>query len=808
MKRRNTLAFPAISLSCTLCLCLTTSMLGGGAIASTPYARTQPAHPSPRPQAAGAADATSGDRKTVADLEFLGQVTIPTGRQFQNTEIGGLSGIAYDAAQGVYYSLSDDRSERGPARFYALTIDLRDGRLEDGDIAFSGVTPLRTPDGQTFPALGIDPEGIALTSQGTVFISSEGDSRLTNLTDPFVREFGLDGRQRTDLPVPEKFKPQYAMPAGEMTQIRGVRNNLAFESLTITPNGRFLYTATENALIQDGPAASLDDESLSRILKYDLTTGQPVQEFVYVTDLVAQEPIPPGSFSNNGLVELIALDNYGTFLALERAFSTGRGNTIRLYEGLSQGALDVSSQEDLFREEPLEDDGDIIPPAPFEIDPPVQKILRLDFSQLGVPLDNVEGMTFGPALPDGRQTLIVVSDNNFSATQVTQFFAFAVQLKTIPVALPTLETPTFVNNDEAPLPEGARLGDADDPAIWVHPTDSSQSLVLATLKDGGLVVFDLNGHVLQEMAPEAYGDVRYNNVDLVYGFRLGGQRVDLAIASDRENDTLAIFSIDPATRRLTDVTASAIPETIFGVDDGEQTAYGLTAYTSPSSGRHYVFVSQGSGAQIAQLELVDQGDGTVTATVVRMLNLPVPTGDPEDSQAEGMVTDREFGFLYVAGETEYGILKFNAEPDGGNTFTELHSIDNDFLKPDVEGLAIYYGGNGAGYLLVSSQGNSTYAVFRRDGDNEYIGSFAIGDVLDIDQANESDGLDVINVPLGDRFPFGLLVVQDGANDPQFVAQDDEELENQSTNFKFVSWAAVAAAAGLMINTTSYHPRQP
>jgi myo-inositol-hexaphosphate 3-phosphohydrolase len=153
-----------------------------------------------------------------------------------------------------------------------------------------------------------------------------------------------------------------------------------------------------------------------------------------------------------------------------------------------------------------------------------------------------------------------------------------------------------------------------------------------------------------------------------------------------------------------------------------------------------------------------------------------------------------------------GILKFSAEPDGGNAFTLIHSFDSGFFKPEAEGLAIYYGPHGTGYLLISSQGDSTFAVFRREGNNEYLGSFVVGDVLDIDQANETDGLDVINVPLGDRFPFGLLVVQDGFNDPQFAAQDDEELENWSTNFKFVSWADVAARLGLIVDTGSFNPR--
>lgn len=250
--------------------------------------------------------------------------------------------------------------------------------------------------------------------------------------------------------------------------------------------------------------------------------------------------------------------------------------------------MDVSSVNDL--------DG-------WEIDPSAEKQLLLDFADLGLTLDNIEGMTFGPQLPDGRQSLVVVSDNNFSETQFTQVLTFAVDVNTIPGVLPTVETPQVIDLDN---PSGNNApGDADDPAIYVHPADSSLSLVIGTLKDGGLAVYDLDGEVLQTVLPGNPGDVRYNNVDLLYGFNLGGQPVDLAVASDRENDTLAIFQINPTTRQLTDVTPENFTKSIFGVDDGERTAYGLATYTSPVSGKSYAFVSQSETGKVAQLELAN-----------------------------------------------------------------------------------------------------------------------------------------------------------------------------------------------------------
>jgi hypothetical protein len=256
----------------------------------------------------------------VTNVDFLGELIFETGYTYEQTEVGGLSGLAYDPANDIYYALSDDRSDKNPARFYTLTIDVADGSLAEGDITFQSVTTLTDESGEPFPKLSLDPEGIALTGQGTLFISSEGDAGATPPLDPFINEFSLEGQQLRELPVPDKFLPT-------ADDSSGIRNNLAFESLTLSPDEKFLYTATENALAQDGPAADFEQASLSRLLKYDLATGEPVQEFVYITDPVAQTPEPADDFRANGLVELVALDTTGTFLALERSFSTGNGKT-------------------------------------------------------------------------------------------------------------------------------------------------------------------------------------------------------------------------------------------------------------------------------------------------------------------------------------------------------------------------------------------------------------------------------------------------------------------------------------------------
>lgn len=312
----------------------------------------------------------------------------------------------------------------------------------------------------------------------------------------------------------------------------------------------------------------------------------------------------------------------------------------------------------------------------------------------------------------------------------------------------------------------ASAGDAaDDPAIWVHPQDPLQSLVIGTDKQWGLNVYDLDGRLLQ-----ALPDGRMNNVDLRDGFIVNGRRMALVAASNRTDRTIALYLLNPGTRRLTragDPVATGFVE-----------PYGLCMYAS-RAGDHFVFVNESGTGQFRQWRIRADG-GVVSARRVRAFRV--------GSQAEGCVADDESGALYVA-EEDVALWRYGADPGAGNARRAIDRVGGaSGLTADLEGVAVWQGKDGHGYIVQSNQGANRYAVYHRDDVNAYIGSFELVDRPEagIDGVSETDGLAVTSHPLGAQFPGGLLVVQDGRNLPA----------GQNQNFKYVSWRDVARALGL------------
>ncbi|MEG4148331.1 esterase-like activity of phytase family protein [Microcoleus sp. Pol12B5] len=338
-------------------------------------------------------------------IDFIGRAIFPTGSPFQGTEIGGLSGITYDAEKQVYYAISDDRSSKSPARFYTLKINLKSGKLEKDNIEFTGVTTLLDEKGESFPSLSLDPEGIAFAGN-SVFVSSEGD--VDRQINPFIKEFFIDGKLLKTLAIPERFLP-------DDNGSKGIRNNLSFESLTLTPDRKYLFTATENALVQDGAVPSLETGSPCRILRYDAVSGNPEASFLYITEPLPAGANPVGKLTSNGLVDLVAAIDDNRLLSLERAFSLETGVTVKLFE------ISLEKSDRIEALESLQSRLSEVSPA--------QKRLLLDLETLKIPLDNIEGLTLGPVLGDGSRGLILVSDNNFSPLQETQILGFQIKVQ-------------------------------------------------------------------------------------------------------------------------------------------------------------------------------------------------------------------------------------------------------------------------------------------------------------------------------------------------------------------------------------------
>ena len=362
--------------------------------------------------------ARTAEQRTFLDLslDFLGEYQLPK-MTFKDTVVGGLSALTYDRQHNKFYALCDDRSQFAPARFYTLGLSLKGtdtGEISIETVDVEDVTFITDENGKTYARGSLDPEGIALSPKGTIFISSEGVA--SQGIAPFIREFDRKtGQQQQSLPIPERYLPNDNTKKEQPP--RGVQDNLGFESLTFEPGSLAaaggdpfrLFTATESALFQDSLPPGSEQKTRIRLMHYligNIARPMVVTEHVYLLDP------PPSGATSNGLTELMTVDTGGHFLSLERTHGL-LGAGAKIYQLAMGAATDTSGIATL--------KGDI---SRIEA---VKKKLVLDLSTLGIYLDNLEGMTLGPRLPDGSQTLVLVSDDNFRDTQLTQFLLFRIK---------------------------------------------------------------------------------------------------------------------------------------------------------------------------------------------------------------------------------------------------------------------------------------------------------------------------------------------------------------------------------------------
>jgi len=345
------------------------------------------------------------------NLQYLGAYEIPTGDWlYQDVPVGEISGLAYDPVLNVYYAVSDDRGEAGtPGRLYTLDVRLdRQGiheievlevTLLDSESESGGIQPYEIDD--------IDAEEIVFTPDRYLIVASERDLR----NEPWIRVFSEIGIFLREIPIPETFAP---------AEGTGVRENLAVEAMSLTPDGNTLYVANEQALVQDGPTSTAEHGTTVRILQYDLSAQTPslVAAYPYAT-----EPIfaaPADTYANNGVTAILhvkhVLPKYD-LLVLERAYSSGVGNDIKIF-GISLAEADnVKDVETL--------------PFPYSGHTAEKQLLiRIsaieELSDIPIQPDNMEAMVLGPRLPNGHATVLLASDNNLNDSQRNLFLAFEI----------------------------------------------------------------------------------------------------------------------------------------------------------------------------------------------------------------------------------------------------------------------------------------------------------------------------------------------------------------------------------------------
>jgi len=350
---------------------------------------------------------------TISSVKFLSEYILPLNTTFQNTFVGGLSGIDYDAGNDQYYLISDDPSQFSPARIYTAKIAIKEKKIDT--INFKDVIFISQEDGSQYPKAQhgrnakADGESVRYDpSRKTLIWSNEGERLFrptdTTIVQPALTFISLTGKYIDTVPLPQGFhitKQEY-----------GVRKNAFFEGLAYADHYKTLYAGLEEPLYQDGaPSAFQFDKALTRILKFDVNQKKNTAQYAYRLDALPIKPTVESDWNLNGISEILAVNPH-TLLVMERAWAKGRDDHsfIKLYLVDLNGAQNVIDNLTFIKTRPK----------------PVKKKLLFDFDTLNMHVDNIEGITFGPKLPNGNNTLLFCVDNNFGKTQVQQFFLFEV----------------------------------------------------------------------------------------------------------------------------------------------------------------------------------------------------------------------------------------------------------------------------------------------------------------------------------------------------------------------------------------------
>lgn len=349
----------------------------------------------------------------ISSLRFLGKYDLPHHPTFKETIIGGLSGIDYDKQNDVYYLICDDRSGINDARFYTAKIYSSLKGIDS--VKFIKTDKLLQKNGTPYPSskinvsLATDPEALRFNPVSKEIVwASEGERIVSEkeiaLANPAITITTLEGAHVGAYTLPENLMMQQ--------EERGPRQNGTLEGLTFEKSYTSLLAALEEPLFEDGVRADVEEtNSWVRFYRFDVATRKNVAQYAYRLERIAVKPQPTNGFKVNGVSDILSVGE-DRVLAIERSYSTGRSScTIKVFLADLSGAKDYKKVKSLTKKTPK-----------F----PITKKLLYNMDDLGMYIDNVEGVTLGPELSNGNKSLIFISDNNFLPTQKTQFLLFEI----------------------------------------------------------------------------------------------------------------------------------------------------------------------------------------------------------------------------------------------------------------------------------------------------------------------------------------------------------------------------------------------
>lgn len=351
--------------------------------------------------------------KNINAIKFLGEYNIPFNLKYKNTTVGGLSGIDYDAKNKLYYLICDDRSEKNPARFYTAKIFISAKDIDS--MRFTGVVNMLQPNNTVYPnnkqdALHTpDPEAIRYNPVTKKLVWSSEGERIVRATDtvlenPSVITISTTGKFFNNFQLPDNLTMQ--------STEKGPRQNGVLEGMSFADNYKTLFVNVEEPLYEDGERAALEvADNYIRIFKFDVESKTNTAQYAYKLEPVAYAANPANGFKINGVTDILSVGK-NRLLVIERSFSTGRlPSTVKLFIANLDTATNIKEVQS------LKGNSNFIP---------VTKKLLLNMDDLGIYIDNIEGVTFGPTLPNGHKSLVFIADNNFFPFEKAQLLLFEV----------------------------------------------------------------------------------------------------------------------------------------------------------------------------------------------------------------------------------------------------------------------------------------------------------------------------------------------------------------------------------------------